>query len=88
MNIIRIPPVNNMKKINGNHASPVSILIDRNIIDDNARIRNLAFIGFLEFERTLNFSTIRVDIIILVILFFLSLKKILVLDTKDLEKNF
>lgn len=47
INIIRIPPVNKIKKIRGNHTFPVFKCIKRNIIEVPIKISILIFIGFL-----------------------------------------
>jgi hypothetical protein len=85
MNIIKIPPMNKIKNIMGIHTDPVIIFTLRNIIAVFIKIKNLAFIGLLA-KMVIIVSKIIKILIMLII--FLSLKKILVLETKDLEKNF
>lgn len=61
INIIKIPPVNKIKKINGNQDLPLSNFKTRNIIEVEIKIRKLAFIGFFEFTR-MNIKFIKIII--------------------------
>lgn len=73
INIIKIPPVNRIKKIKGNQTFPVFNFISKNIVELEIKIVKLIFIGFFEFIIIIR-VLIKVRIIISLII-FLSLKK-------------
>ena len=73
INIMRIPPVNRMKKIRGNQVDPVSIFKWTNMIDVVTNTINLAFIGFFEFSSAI--AAIKIPKVSVSLIIFLSLKK-------------
>lgn len=62
INIIKIPPVNKIKKISGIHTILVLDLTMKSIIPAEVKIKNLAFIGLFEFVITQILEIIKMGI--------------------------